>query len=89
MKAVYEMDKAGVMAIAKSPGMQAALGDAAEKKRAEANRMLRAHDPGSGGHGYMARAKVLDRTAVGVVHTTGITTELDQRKHHTLNAINH
>lgn len=85
----YDMDKAGVMEIAKSPGTQAALADLAEKKAAEANGMLRSHDPNAGEHAYASRTKVLGRTAIGMVHTTGITTELDQKRHHTLDAINH
>ena len=85
----FELDGNGIMEIAKSTGMQAALGNAAAAKCAEANAMLRAHGPNAGGHAYMHRTKVLDRTAIGMVHTAGVTTELDQRKHHTLDAINH
>ncbi|TNU89047.1 hypothetical protein FIC87_12670 [Eggerthella lenta] len=85
----FELDGSGVIEIAKSAGMRAALADAAAGKCAEANAMLRSHDPRAGGHGYMSRTKVLDRTAIGMVHTAGVTTELDQRRHHTLDAINH
>lgn len=85
----YDMDMAGIIEISRSAGMQAALEEAAERKCAEANRLLRSHDPGAGEHGYMPRTKVLDRTAIGMVHTAGITTEIDQAKHRTLDAINH
>lgn len=89
MSVEYVMDMNGVMEIAKSAEMQSALAEAAADKCAEANGLLRSHDQNTGGRGYMSRAKVLDRTAIGMVHTTGITTELDQRRHHTLNAVNH
>ena len=89
MSVEYVMDMNGVMEIAKSAEMQSALAEAAADKCAEANGLLRSHDQNTGGRGYMSRAKVLDRTAIGMVHTTGIITELDQRRHHTLNAINH
>lgn len=85
----YTMDKAGVTEILKSASVKAALAEAAEKKTAEANRMLHSHDPKAGSHEYMHSAKDLTHTAIESVHTTGITTELDQRKNHTLNAINH
>lgn len=85
----YAMDKKGVMEIAKSPGVRAALADLAKVKAAEANGMLRSRNPDAGEHAYASRTKVLGRTAIGMVHTTGITTELDQKRHHTLDAINH
>lgn len=85
----YAMDKKGIMEIAKSPGVRATLADLAKVKAAEANGMLRSHNPDAGEHAYASRTKVLGRTAIGMVHTTGITTELDQKRHHTLDAINH
>lgn len=85
----YTMDKKGIMEIAKSPGVRATLADLAKVKAVEANGMLRSHNPDAGEHAYASRTKVLGRTAIGMVHTTGITTELDQKRHHTLDAINH
>lgn len=84
----YDMDKAGVSEILKSAPVRAALADLAEEKTAEANGMLRAHG-GDAGHGYAHHAHVLTHASIESVHTAGVTTELDQKKHHTLNAINH
>lgn len=84
----YEMDFAGVTAILKSAGVKAELESAAGKKEAEANGLLASHG-GDASHGYMHHVKDLTHTAVATVHTAGVTTELDQRRHHTLNAINH
>lgn len=89
MSATFKVSKSGIIEICKSFEMQAALTEAAAEKRDEANRLLRSHDPKAGEHEYLSLTKRLRKTCIGMVHTTGITTELDQKKHHTLNAINH
>ena len=85
----YTMDKSGVTEILKSAPVKAALSKAAEKKCAEANRLLHSHDKNAGDHEYLHHAHDLTHTSIESVHTSGVTTELDQKKHHTLDAINH
>lgn len=84
----YTMDKKGVSDILKSAAMKDALSDAAEKLTNDANRLLHSHDP-EATHEYMHNGHDLTHTSVELVHTTGFTTERDQKEHHTLNAINH
>lgn len=88
MKVKYKMDRAGVIEIAKSAAVREQLGRAAAKLSGQANSLLHAHNPNAS-HEYKADVHVLDRTAIGTVHTTGFTTEQDQAEHRTLNAINH
>ncbi len=85
----YEMDKRGVVEILKSAPVKAELESLAEKKTAEANRLLARHGRSDGEHVYAHDAKNLTFTAVETVHTTGDATEGDQHRHHTLNAVNH
>ncbi len=85
----YDMNRAGVMEITKSPEVQAALQELADAKAAEANNLLAAHNPNPMGYQYAPTVKVLGRTAIGAVQTTGFTTMRDHLKHQTLNAINH
>lgn len=89
MSFTYKMDKGGVTEILKSAAVKAELEALADQRCAQANRMLHSHDPNAGSHEYMVHVKDLTHTAVATVHTTGMTTERDQRKHHTLNAVNH
>lgn len=85
----YTMDLAGVVEILKSAPVKAALAEEAEKKCAEANRLLAAHGESDGEHVYMHHGHDLTHTSIESVHTSGKTTEIDQAKHRTLDAINH
>lgn len=84
----YRMDKRGVVEILKSGPVKAALAQLADEKTAEANALLAAHG-GDADHGYVHHGHDLRHTSIEAVHTAGTTTELDQKRHHTLDAINH
>lgn len=77
----YTMDKGGVAEILKSSPVRALLQKEADKKAAEANRLLHLHDKHAGSHEYEADVKDLTFTSVAAVHTTGKTTEKDQEKY--------
>ena len=85
----YYMDTDGVTEILKSDAVRTELVGLASKKAHEADGSLRAHDPEAGDEGYAFHMRDLTHTVIATVHTTGVTTELDQSTHHTLNAINH
>lgn len=90
----FKMDKAGVIEICKSAGMQAVLLDAAKEKAAGANAAAAGHEKAL--HitsfkvpPYAAHVDVLDRTAVGAAHTNGKMGQLDQEKFKSLSRQNH
>lgn len=85
----YTMDKAGVTQILKSGPVKAWLREEAEKKCAEANRLLRAHDKNAGENEYAHHSADLTFSSIESIHTTGKTTEYDQAKYRTLDSINH
>ncbi len=78
----------GIVSIWKGEGMQAALRELADEKAEEANASARLHGtpetpPYGGG------VDVLDLTAVGFVTTRTELGRIDQKAHHTLDALNH
>lgn len=86
----YTMDKAGVTAILKSAPVKALLEQEADKKLAEANRLMRAHYPkAAGDQGYEAEVIDLTFTSVGQVHPGSGLSAKDHFAYRTLDAINH
>lgn len=90
----FELDKSGLMEIAKSPGMQAALMSEASKLAGAANAAARGHEKAL--HitafkkpPYAAHVDVLDRTAVGAAHSNTEMGRLDEAKFKSLSGRNH
>lgn len=80
--------KAGIREVWKSQEMQDALRDLADEKAGEANSIAHLHSE----HDeelYGFGVDVLRGTAMGYVETKGVLGRIEQRAHHTLDAINH
>lgn len=97
----YEMDKAGVMEICRSPEVQAELGRLAKSVEGKANRQARADEKAftiMGEHlsgkrfetaPYCSRVKVLGKTAIASVATTTKVALLYELTTGTLDSFNH
>lgn len=90
----FELDRAGLMELCKSPEMQVVLLAEAESMAGAANRAASGHEGAL--HitefeksPYAARVDVLDRTAVGVAHVNSKMGLLDEAKFKSLSAQNH
>lgn len=91
----FEWDKAGLIEICKSAEMQAALAEASWILAARANRTANPRNiPGM--HldhfevpPYASHVDVLDRTAVGAVHTNSEVGRIYEGVTHTLPGLNH
>lgn len=90
----FRLDNAGVMEVAKSAGVQAALMSEAEKIADAANAAASGHERAL--HvteykvpPYAAHVDVLDRTAVGTAHANSKVGRLDEAKFKSLSRQNH
>lgn len=81
-------NRAGIMEIFKSQAMQSALQGVANAKASEATSIGHLHRTNKQPH-YKGVVKVLDRTAVGVVKPADKYAVIDNKAHHTIDAINH
>ncbi|MGR1083941.1 hypothetical protein ACUYFE_07935 [Olegusella massiliensis] len=84
----FKPDSAGIMEIFKSQAMQSALQGVANAKASEATSIGHLHRTNKQPH-YKGVVKVLDRTAVGVVKPADKYAVIDNKAHHTIDAINH
>ena len=86
----FKPDRAGIVEVFTSGGMQAALSEAAARLEGEANALGHlSHATTGKPRLYKSGVDVLDRTAVGYVTTDGRDGRADQAAHHTLDSINH
>lgn len=84
-------DSAGIQEIFKGAAMQAALGEVVTRKASQATSMAERHRYRNTNERpeYVGVTKVLDRTAVGIVRPGNSLAGLDNKRHQTLDAINH
>lgn len=86
----FRPNSGGIIEVFTSPGMQAALSEAASKLEARANGAAHlSHATQGMPSPYTSGVDVLDRTAVGYVSTANRAGRADQAAHHMLDAINH
>jgi len=86
----FKPNSAGIIEVFTSPGMQAALAEAAGRLESQANSAAHlSHATNGMPTPYTSGVDVLDRTAVGYVSTANRAGRIDQAYHHTLDAINH
>ena len=90
----FELNNAGIVEIAKSPDMKAALLSEASKIAGAANAGARGHEKALHITGYKkppyaAHVDVLDRTAVGAAHSNTEMGRLDEAKFKSLSRQNH
>ena len=81
----FELNNAGIVEIAKSPDMQAALLSEASQTAGAATAAARGHEKPP----YAAHVDVLDRTAVGAAHSNTEMGRLDEAKFKSLSRQNH
>lgn len=88
----FEWDKAGLIEICKSAGMQAVLGSVAADIASSANANAdpkTIHVSDFTVSPYASHVDVLDRTAVGAVHTNSEIGRIYESATHTLAGLNH